>query len=54
MVGETYAHPLLNTVATISEEEPAGITGSSIVEIGINITKNCSKTDPLLVSGGAS
>jgi hypothetical protein len=54
MVGETYAPPLLNTVATISEEEPAGITGSSIVEIGSNTTKNCSKTNPLLVSGGAS
>jgi hypothetical protein len=54
MVGETYAPPLLNMVATISEEEPAGITGSSIVEIGSNTTKNCSKTDPLLVSGGAS
>jgi hypothetical protein len=24
------------------------------VEIGSNTTKNCSKTDPLLVSGGAS
>jgi hypothetical protein len=51
---QTCAPPLLNTVATISEEEPTGITGSNIVEISSNTTKNCSKTDPLLVSGGAS
>jgi hypothetical protein len=50
----TCAPPLPSIVAIVSNEETTSIIGNSIVETGNNIVQTGSKTDPTLVSGGAS